>query len=244
MHGLADQDRGSVDLVHPLQAGGEIDRVAHAGVLQPRLRPDAADDGGTAMDADAGLEGGKTLGPLPLVEAAMAVFMASAQAAGMADMFRVAIGRVPDRIDRIAQELDQRALVGEHDVVDHVEIGRQHRDDLLRRAQLADGGEILDVGEHRGDIVALGAAAGGLAAGDEGAHDLDRHIEAEGVDRRFGRGHRLAEGGDLGDARAHPDRGGGQNEIADVVGFPGQPAQRDGDAAGRRPGPPVCRGRG
>src|SRR5215211_2154667 len=50
---MPNDDRGAVDLVHALEAACEVHRVAEGRVVQPRRRPDIADDRGAGLNADA-----------------------------------------------------------------------------------------------------------------------------------------------------------------------------------------------
>src|SRR3954464_3923552 len=50
---MPDDDRGAIDFVHALEAACEVHGVAERRVVQPRRRPDIADDRGAGLDADA-----------------------------------------------------------------------------------------------------------------------------------------------------------------------------------------------
>src|SRR5256885_13488638 len=69
---VVDEDLVGVVLGEPLQAGGEVHRVADDRVLHPLLGPDVAGDRLAMADADADLDLDAALEPLALVELAQA----------------------------------------------------------------------------------------------------------------------------------------------------------------------------
>ena len=109
--GPGDEDGGAVDLVHPLQARGEVHGVAQRGVVEAARRADVADDGG------AGVRGRCARAVRPgarrgRVAAAMPASIAQSGAAGVEGLVRVGGRGTPEGHDRVADELVDRAALG------------------------------------------------------------------------------------------------------------------------------------
>ena len=72
-------------------------------------------------------------------------------------MLRIVLRRAPERHDRVADELVQRAAVAKDDFHLQAEVAIQQADDLFRRALFRQRGEAAYVGKQHGDFARLAA---------------------------------------------------------------------------------------
>src|SRR5213079_1846940 len=126
--GFADQDADAVAFGAALEAGGDVDRVAHRRVRTPHLRPHVPDPHGAGIHADADLERRPAArGELSVQPPALALHLDGREHA-VARVLRIVHRRAPERHDRVADVLVERAAGLTADDSAHV---RKVFDDLL-----------------------------------------------------------------------------------------------------------------
>ena len=134
-------------LLAPSSPGGGIHRIAERGVADAAFAAEIADDRLAVMQADAGAADHRP------VEVAVAELTGEIQHfQGRREGIPAVIGPgdrcAPEGDDRVADELVDGAAVVEDDVAHAVEIGVEERGGLLRRDDMAEAGESLDIGEQ------------------------------------------------------------------------------------------------
>ena len=90
-------------------------------------------------------------------------------------------GRVPESHDRIADELVERAFVGDDVAAERVEEGVEEGDDGGRRQPLADLGEIPDIDEHHRQFAVVAAEAERVLGMLDAVEQRRRQVLAEGA---------------------------------------------------------------
>ena len=92
--------------------------------------------------------------------------------------------RAPQRHDRVADVLVQRAVMAEDDVAHALEVLVHHRDHLGRRDALRQAGEAADVGEQDRDALDRAALLDDEIAGHDAFHEVGReHARQRGAQR-------------------------------------------------------------
>ena len=103
-----------------------------------------------------------------------------------AGVIRLLSGRVEQHLDRIADDLGDRALMREHDVGHAADIFVEQLAQHFRCNRLHQRGEAGDVGEDRGDLAPVHRHAVGLAVAGQAACDLRREIARQRSVRALG----------------------------------------------------------
>src|SRR3989454_8002426 len=109
--GFADQDADAVAFGAALEARGDVDRIAHRRVRAPHLRTHVPDPHGAGIHADADHERRPAArGELGVQPLALALHLDGGEHA-VARVLRVVHRRAPERHDRVADVLVERAAV-------------------------------------------------------------------------------------------------------------------------------------
>ncbi len=177
--GLADQDVDLEVLGEPLDAGGEVHRVAHERVGEPLRAADVAGEHSAGVDADAVAQGGLAGGLAAGVPGAEP----PAHVEGGPHRHRGVIARgdrrAEHRLDLVADELQYEAVLGADGLGHLGEVLVEVADDVARGGGLDPGGEVADVGEQDRDLLELAVAAD--PAGEDLVADLGGDVLAEGL---------------------------------------------------------------
>ncbi len=131
------------------------------------------------MQAEARLKGRQAAPALRARKRQRRVPAAQRGLAGEPRVIRLALGRVPDRHDRVADVfVDRPAAIAVNDPRHHLEITAQRVGQLVRRQLLGGRGEILDVGEHDRDLGQLAAQHRLALLAEKLSHEIERHVLA------------------------------------------------------------------
>ena len=146
-----------------LQAGGQVDGIAHGGVLDAEVRAHLADDDEAGVDAHAHVKAGEAA--LLLQAGGILLDTGHDLQAGAHGTFGIVLvgeGCAKEGEDGIAHEPGHGACVADDGLDEEVKGAAHDLHDILGVEGLGHGCGALDVGEEGGDQAALG---GHLAAG-------------------------------------------------------------------------------
>src|SRR5215469_1184612 len=214
-----------------LQALGRVHRIADEGVVDPPRCADIADNGGTAMEADADAHGLQAFPRPALVVGRQSLADGERGAHRMEGVIRIVARRAPEGHDGIADIFVDRPLLGLHMLADQPEMAVEEARQPSRRMMRRDAREADDVGEHHRHLALLGLQPLAARLIEQAPHQRSRHIGLEPAQRPQhtvpgpARGIELAQGAAAGPVLA------GEVEIRDGGGGLGQPLDGHGQAA-------------
>ena len=153
--GLAGHDGGAVKLVEPLQAGGQVHRVADDRVVEAFGRSQVADDGLAGVQADAHGQGRQLQPGKAPVETFQGVPLEQRRPAGPHRLVFLVQGGAPQGHDGVAFEFIHRALLLQDDLGHGGKVVVEQGHHRLGVQALGNGGEAGQVGEKQGNPAAL-----------------------------------------------------------------------------------------
>jgi hypothetical protein len=167
---------------------GRLHRIAcRLGVAERRIvhalgRSDIADDGFADMNPEPREEGRQAFGFEFGVQSLAGGLGAKRRPAGVRDMVRLWIGGVPEHHDRVADDLVDRAALGEERFRQRGEIPRGLPHQHIGIGRLRDRGKSLDVGKDQRNLLFDAAERGRDGIVDDPADDL---VGNESRERRY-----------------------------------------------------------